>query len=388
MKEIFENWRKSIEEDVDTSSFVVRDELHQDFWNRPGAREGVDRLDSEIREKLLKIARHFMEKHEVSDVTIKDITFTGSLANYNWSKYSDVDLHIIIDFAEVDENTLLVKEYFNSRKSLWNLQHEIMIRDFEVEIYVQDEKELHASTGVYSILNDEWVVRPAIPIESNPNEIDFDNVKKKAESLMDQIDRALELYERERYQEAIDRAEMLRDKIRKFRRSGLEAGGEYSVENIAFKALRRNEYLLKLSQLKHDAYDKLMSIEEGVVVKFPGQDPLKPRKSYDPISQLSNKELLALAAKEFPSKGRGGPPKITAGSPEEEEFEKLMAPRTPVRPEEEQYSEQHRAKMIVWTYENGGQDEIPLEDYLDAKLLLKRSAKHAHLQTHIGGEEV
>jgi len=82
---------------------------------------------------------------------------------------------------------------------------------------------------------------------------------------MDQIDRALELYDRERYQEALDRAEMLREKIRKFRQSGLESGGEYSIENIAFKALRRNEYLLKLSELKRDAYDKLMSIEEGVI---------------------------------------------------------------------------------------------------------------------------
>ena len=240
MKKLFENWRKSMQEDVDTSSFVTREELHQDFWNQPD-----DRLDPEVREKLLEIARNFMEKHEVSDVDIKDITFTGSLANYNWSKFSDVDLHIIIDFADVDENFDLVKEYFNSRKSLWNLQHEIMIRDFEVEIYVQSDSEPHASTGVYSILNDDWVTRPAVSIDAK--DVDFDNVRKKAQSLMDQIDRALELYSKKRYQEALDRAEMLREKIRKFRQSGLESGGEYSIENIAFKALRRNEYLLKLS---------------------------------------------------------------------------------------------------------------------------------------------
>jgi len=257
MKLLFENWRKSIEEDVDTSSFVMRDELHQDFWNQL-----EDRIDPEIGEKLLEIARQFMEKHEVSDVTIKDITFTGSLANFNWSKFSDVDLHIIIDFAEVDENFALVKEYFNSRKSLWNLQHEIMIRDFEVEIYVQDEKEPHASTGVYSILNDKWVTKP---LETKA-EIDFENVEKKAESLMDQIDRALELFSKERYQEAHDRAEVLRNKIRKFRQSGLESGGEYSIENIAFKALRRNGYLLKLAELKRDSYDRLMSIEETITI--------------------------------------------------------------------------------------------------------------------------
>ena len=65
-----------------------------------------------------------------------------------------------------------------------------------------------------------------------------------------------------------------------------------------------------------------------------------------------------------------------------------MAPRTPVHPEEEQYSEQQRAQMMVWTYEQGGQDEISYKDYVDALLTLRKSAKHPHLQTHIGGKEV
>jgi len=380
MKKLFENWRKSMQEDVDTSSFVMREELHQDFWNQPD-----DRLDPEVREKLLEIARNFMEKHEVSDVDIKDITFTGSLANYNWSKFSDVDLHIIIDFADVDENFDLVKEYFNSRKSLWNLQHEIMIRDFEVEIYVQSDSEPHASTGVYSILNDNWVTRPAVSIDAK--DVDFDNVRKKAQSLMDQIDRALELYSKKRYQEALDRAEMLREKIRKFRQSGLESGGEYSIENIAFKALRRNEYLLKLSELNRDAYDKLMSIDEGVVVDFPGEDPLRPRKGRDPISYLNNRELLALAGKQFPTNPRQAPPKIEPGSAEEEEYEKLMAPRTPMTPEEERESEQRQAMYIVDAYEKGDQ-EVSKQDYLDAKLVLKKALKYPHLQTYSGDKEV
>ena len=120
MKLLFENWRKSIEEDVDTSSFVMRDELHQDFWNQP-----EDRLDPEIGEKLLEIARQFMEKHEVSDVKIKDITFTGSLANFNWSKFSDIDLHLVVDYDEVDENEELVNNILMTKK-LFCLVHSLM----------------------------------------------------------------------------------------------------------------------------------------------------------------------------------------------------------------------------------------------------------------------
>ena len=157
----------------DLKAFNIQSELNQKIW------DGDKKIRPGVKGALMDIIEEFMESLDL-DIDLKDVVITGSLANYNWSKFSDVDLHIIIDFAEVDENFSLVKEYFNSRKSLWNLQHEIMIHDFEVEIYVQDEKEPHASTGVYSIFRDGWVTKP---LETKA-EIDFENVKKKAESLM------------------------------------------------------------------------------------------------------------------------------------------------------------------------------------------------------------
>ena len=41
---------------------------------------------------------------------------TGSLANYNWSSFSDVDLHIIVDFSQIDENYELVKGFFDNAR--------------------------------------------------------------------------------------------------------------------------------------------------------------------------------------------------------------------------------------------------------------------------------
>ena len=58
---------------------------------------------------------------------------------------------------------------------------------------------------------------------------------------------------------SLNRIDKLKEKIRKFRKAGLDRAGEFSSENIAFKALRRNNYLENLSNLKHMAYDKLMS---------------------------------------------------------------------------------------------------------------------------------
>ena len=126
------------------------------------------------------------------------------------------------------------------------------------------------------------------------------------------------------------------------------------------------------------------ALSEGEVVKFPGQDPLEPRRNYD---SLSDKELLALAAKEFPPDPSVAPPKIEPGSPEEEEYERLMAPRNPMTPEEEHQSEQSQATYVVDAYERGDK-EVSYKDYVDAKLMLRKSAQHSHLQTHKGGKEV
>ena len=49
-----------------------------------------------IQKNLLKIAKDYYSELKL-DIPILDITLTGSLANYNWSKYSDNSLYIIFD---------------------------------------------------------------------------------------------------------------------------------------------------------------------------------------------------------------------------------------------------------------------------------------------------
>ena len=239
-------------ESIDVSSFEVHDEINKDFWNQP-----EDRLDPEIREKLLAIAQDFYDSLEVGDAQFSDITFTGSLAALNYSKFSDVDLHILVDFSDVDDKTELVREYFNAMKSVWNRLHDILIKGYEVEVYVQDINDPHEAQGLYSVLNNEWIKFPT-PEKSN---FDKDNVKKKAASLMDQIDRVTKLIDEKKYEEAEQYAEKLKVKIRKMRKTGLETVGAYSVENLAFKVLRRNDYLEKLSNAKREAYDSLHSLK-------------------------------------------------------------------------------------------------------------------------------
>jgi hypothetical protein len=81
------------------SSFHLQDELNPKIW------ESSDKMVPKVRERLLEIAYEFIEFLGV-DVIISDVVMTGSLANYNWSQYSDVDLHLIADFEQFSEKEL------------------------------------------------------------------------------------------------------------------------------------------------------------------------------------------------------------------------------------------------------------------------------------------
>tara|TARA_R110000744_G_scaffold244220_1_gene361110 strand:- start:1348 stop:2259 length:912 start_codon:yes stop_codon:yes gene_type:complete len=230
----------------------IKDDLNREIWYKN------NELKSEISEKLLRIANDFYEKLGLP-APILDITFTGSMANYNWTDKSDIDLHIVIDYTSVDENQELVRGYLMEAKTNWNRTHEIRIKGHEVEIYVQDSNEPHHSTGVYSISNDEWEVTPV----REEFEVSEDAIRQKTEGIKNYINMIEKLQTAEKYEEVYGDTDRLRSKLADYRSAGLEAGGEFSVENLVFKALRNSGELEKLSDLKRQAYDSMMSVVEA-----------------------------------------------------------------------------------------------------------------------------
>jgi hypothetical protein len=212
-----------------------------------------DQLIPEVRDALLKIAEDFSKFLKIP-VIIDDIRLTGSLANYNYSQHSDIDLHIVINFSSISSDMDLVKGFFTSKRIVWNQKHDITVKGYEVEVYVEDIGEKHFSTGIYSITNDEWVAKPS----PKKPVLDLDAATRKADHLKGEIDVATGPP-----QELADLKRM-KEKIKRLRRCGLESGGEYSIENLAFKMLRRAGYLRKLNDAYVQEYDKNYSLPEEV----------------------------------------------------------------------------------------------------------------------------
>jgi hypothetical protein len=233
-------------------SFYLQDDLNSEVWTN-------FKLDEDIREDLLTIAKDYIESVEIKSIEIKDIILTGSLTNYNWSKYSDFDLHIIVDFDEISKNHDVVERMFDYSKKHWNLQHNLKISGYEVEIAAQDIKDLEESMtsgrmgGIFSLVNNKWIKRPS-KVDFVPDE---DKIREKASKFMREIKEIeSELKSDGDLEELSLRIKKIWDKIKNGRKAGLAKEGEYSIENLVFKLLRRNGYIQRIIDAKREAYDK------------------------------------------------------------------------------------------------------------------------------------
>ena len=140
----------------DHSDFRVKDHLNYNIWN-----ENREHIHGEVGNKLIEIAQDFFASLKLPrDAELIDIKFTGSLANFNWTDNSDIDLHLVVDFNKISRDKDMLRDYVNAKKSIWNDRHDIIIKGHEVEVYVEDINERHYSTGVYSLMNNEWIVKP------------------------------------------------------------------------------------------------------------------------------------------------------------------------------------------------------------------------------------
>lgn len=214
-------------------------------------------LDPEVRKQLLKISMDFVKDLKNNNdikVKIEDVVLLGSLTNYNWTPYSDVDLHIIVDFSTLDMSKEDAQTLFDAIKAGWNNKHNITMKGYDVELYVQDIDHEPTSASEYSVLRNEWVKEP---VKEKPN-FNKSLIKKKYKEYKNKIDNLVK-------GDGEKPLKDLLDKLYKFRQAGLDKGGELSEENIVFKMLRAKGYLDKIKDTVANIYDDKMSVDESIL---------------------------------------------------------------------------------------------------------------------------
>lgn len=231
---------ENIELDEDTIKFS--ETLNQDIWDG-------EELKPNVYLKLLEIASAFIGYLDFSSLDIADIQFTGSMANFNFSEDSDIDLHIIAKFDDDIDETFM-QDYFNAKKTIFNSTHDISIYGHPVELYVENVKNPAKSGGKYSLLKDKWLIKPeqiTLEIEDVIDSPKYLQYVHRIESVLDSEFNS-------------DDANIILDELYVMRKNGLAKGGELSEDNLIFKKLRSNGYIQKLRDYINQNYDKNLSL--------------------------------------------------------------------------------------------------------------------------------
>ena len=228
-------------------SFQVHNQLNPTFWDG-------EMLRPKVRTQLKKIAAAWIDYVGIDKSSIEDILLLGGNAGYNYTKYSDLDLHVVIDKRKTECPDLL-SDYFKDKKQLWTLTHDIKIYGHDVEPYVEEVgKKRRKDQGVYSIKNNKWIIFPG----KFTGDVDRDLLKSKVSDMIDKINSVI------KHSNNVSVLENLLKKIRDMRNAGLDKSGEFAFENLVFKELRNKGYIDKLADHIIKLQDKSLTLENYV----------------------------------------------------------------------------------------------------------------------------
>jgi predicted nucleotidyltransferase len=231
---------------------LYNNSLCPDVWS---VDEDGYKLNKDVRTALLKIAKDFVDELKIENelnVSVYDVVIIGSLTNYNWTRYSDIDLHVVVDYSALNMDKAKAQTMFDALKSVWNSKHDVKMKGFDVELYVQDKEDEPTSASEYSVAKDRWI-KPPVKEKFNS---DINVIKKKYEEYRKLFEKVLADVDENELRSVLD-------KIYKFRQAGLDSGGELSEENIVFKMIRASGYLDKLKDGIDKVYDVGVSVKEG-----------------------------------------------------------------------------------------------------------------------------
>lgn len=230
---------------LENISLEYHDTLNPLLWD-----EGV--LKPDVRDKLLKIGQEWVAFCKIPPDQVQDMIITGGNCNFNYTPYSDVDLHIKVDKSKLSPQKDLVDDYMKTKKSNWTLRHKIKIKGYDVELYTQDINEYLASGGIYSITSNKWIEKPV-----HLNGIDWAHdpiLDQKADFWKHMIDKAIE------DDASLTELKDIFDKIVKLRRDSIKVDGEFGLGNLVFKELRNSGHLQKIDAYRSNKIDSYLSL--------------------------------------------------------------------------------------------------------------------------------
>jgi len=207
-----------------------------------------DKLKPEVRDRIKEIVDAFVDGLAIKPKVL-DIQLVGSNVSYNYTPYSDLDVHIVTNFETICPDVSIVQALYNAEKAQFNKNHDITLKGINVELYVEDVGAGTASNGVYSVLEDDWIKYPQ-KLGSVP---EYD-LSREVSIWSEKIKNALENGTKDEVSDLIDRLYMVR-------KNSILVDGEYGRGNQLFKEIRNIGLLDELKEKSHELLSHELSLE-------------------------------------------------------------------------------------------------------------------------------
>ena len=217
-------------------------------------------LKNNVRDKMLEIVDEFLADLKDQDIKVKvdDILLIGSNASYNYTKDSDIDLHVITNAKAVKYEPEVAAALYSAYRSLFNKNLDIEFFGIPVEIFVETEDSARVSNGIYSVKKNKWVRKP---VQEEIPDYDTKALDKLVDDWESKCKKLINDIKADKLDDEKKVVKMLEDIYDKLRKKGISKG-EYSVENLAFKELRNKGYLDQLKDYRNELVSKRLSLEE------------------------------------------------------------------------------------------------------------------------------
>lgn len=221
--------------------FEIHNELNPKLWEN-------NQLRKDVELKITEIVDQFISTCDIP-LSIVDVHLVGSQASYNYTQYSDLDVHIISNFEIIDCPKEILQTAYNSVKAKFNSDYDITLKGIEVELYVEDVQSSVTSNGIYSMFKHEWIKFPKKL--TNIPQVD---VSQDIAEWTEKINRVLETNDS-------DKIEQMINELYEVRQTSLYVEGEYGRGNQLFKEIRNIGLLDKLKVAYKSSRSKELSLE-------------------------------------------------------------------------------------------------------------------------------
>ena len=139
IKEVSANTNEQFNEERINNDEGLDEDIEKHDTLNPLLFDENDELKPEIKEAIEKIVNQFIKglKEDGIKINLKDVILVGSNVSYNYTKDSDLDIHIIADSESLDCNPEVYTLLYGAYRSLFNKNYDITIKGIPVEIYVE-----------------------------------------------------------------------------------------------------------------------------------------------------------------------------------------------------------------------------------------------------------